>query len=295
MKMIDKEKFYAKTPDQLAQFARMCKYHLSDLIYIVRGFQSEEEEDDLKIPFKEYVAQHYEVIRDVLWKRLEDANATREEYNKRLEAIQKEHQPDKWEQRDSYDWKSEWGPFVKNDADWDGEYLLDLIIYKMEKMYLSLDLYSNEVREDLDKRLAVLKTTIDLGKKILTHDYDEESHNFSQKHTTHYVYIYDNEGKKGYTALKNDKLLAKVAQTDLSLDENEDGHFDLFGDKLADKWVKEHGYTRDQVHYAYGGEWDKKRNHKKWLKIMEKEGKQLQADRDEFFLLISRNYSSWWW
>lgn len=219
-------------------------------------------------------------------------------FYKKLKDIQKAHKPDKWEARHPYNWKKEWGPFIKYDADWDGAYFLDLVIYKLEKMYIALDIYSDEVRDSLDKNLAILKKTIDLGKKLQTHDYYVGSHEFSEEHCFHFVYIYDNEGKTGIEALRSKKLLAKVPQKRIKLDEANAEEItvdDLLGDKLANKWVAENGYTKQQVHYAYGGEWDDPKNHDVWLKMVKQEGKTEQKDMDDFFKLISRNLRKWWW
>ncbi len=218
------------------------------------------------------------------------------EFWTRLKAIQLEHTPSKHEARHPYNWKKEWGPFIKYDADWDGAYFFDLIIYKLEKMYISLDIYSDEVRESLDKSLAILKETINLGKKIQTFDYYTESSRFADEHCYHYVYIYDNEGKTGMEAMLGKKLLVKVPQE--RPDFNEESKItveDILGDSAANKWLEEHGLDKTQVHYAYGGEWDDEKNHDEWLKITKKEGKAEQKDIDTFFKMIARNYRRWWW
>ena len=227
-------------------------------------------------------------------------------YNKQLKQIQKAHKPEKWDRRHPYNWKKEWGPFIKYDADWDGAYLLDLIIFKLEKMYIGLDNYSNEVRQDLDKRLAVIKETIDLGKKIQTYDYYKGSHDFSHEHTTHYVLIYKHKntevvgkGKFKIQLYKNEELLYKMPRPKMkSLDEEVDSEIktqDWMGSKSAYKWAEENGYDKKDIHLAYSGEWDDPKNHDEWLKMAKAERKAEQKDIDRFFKLISRHYQEWWW
>jgi len=223
-------------------------------------------------------------------------------FNKKLKEIQKAHKPGKHEARKPYKWKREWGPFIKYDADWDGDYLLDLIIFKLEKMYLELDIFSNEIREDLDPKLKVLKETIDLGKKIQTFDYETESTAFSNEHMIHYVLIYKHTktstqkvGKKfSLQYYKDEELLYKMPRPKTTLEE-EVKTGDWMGSKTAMKWAVDNGYDPKDIHLAYGAEWDDQKNHDVWIKILQKEGKDLQKDRDMFFKNISRNYREWWW
>lgn len=209
------------------------------------------------------------------------------EYYKRLKAIHKAHKPDKYEARKPYNWVREWGPFIKYDGDWDSSYLLELIIYKLERMYLALDVYSFEVRESLDKKLKVLQETIDLGKKIQTFDYYTGSQNFAAEHCSHYVYIYDAK-----VPWSERTLLAKVPQV---RDPEKIDFKYIMGDSLAHEWVEANGYTKDQVQFAYGGEWDEQENHDKWFKMSQEEGKTKQKDVDKFFKLIAKNYREWWY
>lgn len=222
----------------------------------------------------------------------------RELFLERLKAVQEEYQPEPQERRKPYNWKQEWGPIIEQDADWSGEYLFDLILYKLEKMYIHLDIYSNECRRTLNKSLKILRETIDLGKKTRKFDYYAGSDKFMEDHCAHVVYIYDNQGKKGVAAMRNEKLLAKVPQKKFDWDNENASEAeveDFLGSRDADQWVLEHGYTKDQVHYAYGGEWDDPKNHDVWMNLAKEEHKQKQKDTDKFFKMISRNYNRWWW
>ena len=211
-------------------------------------------------------------------------------FYKKLKEIQQAHKPEKWEARDPYNWKKEWGPFIKYDADWDGAYFLDLIIYKLEKMYLALDIYSSEVRESLDKNLAILKKTIDLGKQIQTKEYFEESHKFGRIHCAHVILIY----REGYL---HEEPIHKIIRWHKDDDEESLDNCleDYFGTKEVNTWAKENGYNPKQLTKAYSGQWDDIKNHDIWLDMVKKEGKAEQKDIDDFFKLIAKNYRKWWW
>ena len=221
-------------------------------------------------------------------------------FEKELERINAEHTPEDWEKRNPYNWKKEWGPFIQYQADWDGSYFLELVIYKLERMYAELDIFSDEVRKDLNKKLKILKSAIDLGKKIQTFDYFAPSDAFSKEHCAQVIHIYDNDGKKGMKAMLSKKLLAVVPQEKVSFEDcnYDEENFDigeLMGNRNADQWIKDHGYTKDQVHYAYAGEWDDMKNHDIWFAMVKKDAKAEQADIDKFFKIIARHYRDWWW
>ena len=221
-------------------------------------------------------------------------------FKHRLNQIHKDHTPEKWERRKRYNWKKSWGPYVKYQADWDGCYLLDLIIYKLERMYAELDVFSDEVRDSLDKRLTVLKETIELGKKLQTYEYDKEYYEFSKQHTTHYALIYkiDPEAKGFVDRMKSQVLIHKMPSGRVTcLEDSDDVDVDdILGLKAANKWCKENGYVvYKDVEIATTSEWDSDDNYKQWKKLIKKANKEEQADTDKFFKLISRNYRGWWW
>lgn len=207
-------------------------------------------------------------------------------YWTRLQQVQLEHTPEKYMARKPYNWKKEWGPFIKFDADWDGSYLLDLIIYKLEKMYIGLDMYSDEVREDLDKRLAILKKTIDLGKYIQTHDYDKEFHEWSREHCAHVVHIY----LKDRTA--DSQPIHEIVKDRTN---KENPLEDFFCEKQIKQWCLDNNYDRKDVSVAYSGRWDKEENATIYKDKVKKAAKEEQKDIDNFFKLIAKNYRGWWW
>lgn len=211
---------------------------------------------------------------------------TKRLFYRKLKQIQNEHKPPKGTARHPYNWKKEWGPFLKYDADWDGAYLIELIIYKLEKMYLHLDLYSNEIREDLDKRLVVLRETIDLGKKVQNFDYYEDSYNWGVLHCAHVAHV----EKKG-----SSEEIHKIVKWKKDLPNEEMFHFyyDVRGE--IKNWAREHGYRMEDLNISYSGEWDSPRNYEIYKEKMNIGVKQMQNDTEKFFKLIAENYQTWWW
>ena len=213
------------------------------------------------------------------------------EYYRELKAIQNEYTPSKWEARNKYNWKKEWGPFIKYDADWDSFYLVQLILYKLEKMYIGLDNYSDEVRESLDPKLVKIREVIDLGKKIQTYDYSKEYSAWGDDHCAHVILIH----KRGdYT--RNEPLHKIVCWRDSENSEDVENRLEqFFGRKKIQQWAEENGYDMKDLQVSYSGEWDSEDNYKVWKKLMKKAQKAEQDDIDKFFKLIAKNYKSWWW
>lgn len=218
-------------------------------------------------------------------------------FNKEIKRINQEHKPDKFSRRKRYNWKKSWGPYVKYQADWDGIDLLDLIIYKLERMYASLDIFSDEVREDLNKRLKTLKETIDLGKKLQNHDYGDEYYRFGKEHTTHYALIYKiNPEAKGFVERAKSQVLIHKMPSERPLDWEKCTYSvdEILGLKSAKDWCREQGYCDKDVEIATTGKWDSEENYEQWKKLIKKANKEEQSDTDKFFKLISHNYKGWW-
>lgn len=209
-------------------------------------------------------------------------------FYEKLEKIQAEHAPDS---SDTYkcNWKKEWLPFIKYDADWDGGYLLDLIIYKLEKMHLYLQTYSFEVKSDLKKRLAKLEKTISLGKKIQTYDYEAEASEWQNKHFTNTIIYKDKDDNVVYTAKRKHLDLDKINNVEEILN-------NFFGKESFEEWSAKNNYvyTFDDLLVLHSGYWDADENYEIWKKKLKEAYKRKQDDNDKFFKLIARNYEGWW-
>lgn len=167
----------------------------------------------------------------------------------------------------SYDWKKEWGPIVKHDADWDWTYLLDLIIYKLEKMSLSLSTYSFIEENSLNKLIGSIEDIINLGRKIQLYDYEEEADKFFDDHYKQYMNTYDNN----HTLLNSEPI---------------DNYFG---------WVEEHKIRPADVSFSLTANWDIENGQEKWHNMLKDADKQQQQDINEFFKLIATNLRSWWY
>lgn len=210
-------------------------------------------------------------------------------YHKRLKALQIAHKPSKWEARRHYNWKKEWGPFIKYDADWDGFYLIKLIVYKLEKMRVSFDIYSPELRKNLEERLVTMDSAIALGKKILLDDYDKESIKHIMEHDLSFVLVYKKTGSKEQEEdIRDENLLAK-----LPVDKHRDT--DFLGFEAAEAWATEHGYNKKDIYFAYSAEWDTEASAEEFKNILKKEEKAKQKDYDDFFKIIAKNIRGWWY
>lgn len=216
-------------------------------------------------------------------------NKADREYYKRLAAVQKEYTPEKWDTRKPYNWKKEWGPFVKYDSDWYAEGIVKLLLYKLEKTYIGMDVYSDEYREDLDKKLKTLRETIDLGKKILNYEYDKDYYQWSKLHCAHVILIH----KRG-KVLKGE-FLHKLVFSDAAEEDGRDPLERYFREKEVNQWAEENGYKRQELAVTYSGEWDSKENQKIYRKMVKEAIRAQQKDRDCFFKLISHNYFYWGW
>lgn len=82
------------------------------------------------------------------------------------------------------EWKKRWKNLVKEDFDWDYNYLDNLVIHKLELM---LEYYSDpdNVAQEEESRLQIvneIKECLDLFDKALTHDYNREASEFFVQH-----------------------------------------------------------------------------------------------------------------
>lgn len=194
-------------------------------------------------------------------------------------------------------WKKEWKDFIKHDADWDGMYLFDLILFKIEKMRITQAMYSIVCEEELNKILGSMDEAVTLGKKIRDHDYYEASHTFSEEHCAHVIYLYYSE-EKGIKALLSKEIIHKFVQPRKKHTDDETTEEmweDFSGQKMTEKWAQENGYDITKIHRAYGGEWDTKENQKTYRKMVKAEVKAYQKDVDNFFKILAKNIFSWWY
>ena len=90
-------------------------------------------------------------------------------------------------------WRKKWLPFIKYDQDFAGEYLLELIVYKLHLMLEFWEKYPSGVwltDEEMEKKRQSLRKACELGDLLIEDNFDQES----------FDYLYDNStrGKDGY-------------------------------------------------------------------------------------------------
>ena len=82
-------------------------------------------------------------------------------------------------------WRKKWLPFIKYDQDFAGEYLLELIVYKLHLMLDFWEKYPSGVwlaDEEIERTRHSLRKACELGDLLIEDNFDQESFN----------YLYDN-------------------------------------------------------------------------------------------------------
>lgn len=185
-------------------------------------------------------------------------------------------------------WKREWAEIVKYDWDFDYDFLLNIILYKLKKMQLYLTTNPSSTHEWFDRIHREIDEAIKLGEKLQTYDYMKEAHDFLRKNTTPYVSIFENN-------LRGKELGKIMLPKHPDPEDCEDILEEYFGhDDLIDKWCKEQPIDRACVVCAYGSNWDSDAAEKEWKRKVRDAEKQEQKDREAFFLYIARHLVHWW-
>lgn len=88
--------------------------------------------------------------------------------------------------KENSDWKKRWLPFIKYDHDFDGEFLIELIVHKLHIMldYYDHGKYCWQVDESRLEIVESLKEACRLGDLILEDNFEAESFDFLDKHYT---------------------------------------------------------------------------------------------------------------
>lgn len=92
----------------------------------------------------------------------------------------------KYKIKENSDWKKRWLPFIKYDHDFDGDFLIELIVYKLHIMldYYDHGKYCWQVDESRLEIVESLKEACRLGDLILEDNFEAESLDFLDKHYT---------------------------------------------------------------------------------------------------------------
>lgn len=215
----------------------------------------------------------------------------RREYFQQVRKLQKDHLVGEQKQglEVNRSWKKEWLPFIKYDYDWDWSFLLDLIIYKLEKTRVTLTMFATADQDWRDRVNQELTEVIDLGKKLQTYDYYQESYDFMEDHTVDRVFIY----RGPLWASSNAEPIQIIDCPRKTFDEKLESR-DWMGSKTADQWLLDHNYDKKDFHYAFSLKWDSDEDKTHHMALRDKAAEEEQADYEKFFALIAQYLRGWW-
>ena len=190
-------------------------------------------------------------------------------------------------------WRKEWAPFVKHDFDWDSEFLLNIMIYKIEKMKMHLEmLFSGEDKESLNKVLVTMQDALNVGYAIKEDNYDSEADKFDSEHFYWIESVINNSDTYNPSA----KILFTVKKLIPFNDNNNNDAYWLkrrleMIDECED-WQKEHKCKKTTT-LVSNGVWDDKKNKEKYELMRDDARREKEKDIQLFFAIISKNYNSW--
>ena len=160
------------------------------------------------------------------------------EYKKHYLAERKKLHPRARIKKNS-DWKKRWMPFIKYDHDFDGGFLLELIVIKLHIMldYYDHGKYCHQIDESRLEIVDELREACRLGDLLLEDNFDEEAYKVMKEHM------------KSYTTPTEDGL--HELHMDWDSEENHELYkkLDREADKVRDKTEKDFfNYIRDHYH-----------------------------------------------
>ena len=215
-----------------------------------------------------------------------------EQYKEKVKKLQEEYLQEYLSEDKNKYWRTDWSPFVQHDHCWDDHYILATLMYKIELNKINLDLFSDEVEEDKQKRVEQMEECVNRFKDWMEKDFMQDTMAFSAKHCASYAVFYEKDPEKN-TSL-SERALVKVKTT-------------------VGKWlINELSEAPEVVEYCkknnldpkefvektptyHTGEWDCKINQWRWRLKIRRAAIQEQKELDECFLYLSRNMRGWWY
>ena len=108
---------------------------------------------------------------------------------KHLKEYKKAYKRKRWEDRKwcvkkNSDWRKRWMPFIKYDHDFDGDFLIELIVHKLHIMldYYEHGKYCMQVDESRLEIVDELREACRLGDLIIADDFNEPAFEIMEKH-----------------------------------------------------------------------------------------------------------------
>lgn len=82
-------------------------------------------------------------------------------------------------------WRKKWLPFIKYDQDFAGEYLLELIVYKLHLMLEFWEKYPSDVwlsDEEIERNTNSLRKACELGDLLIDDNFDSTAYKILEEH-----------------------------------------------------------------------------------------------------------------
>lgn len=152
-----------------------------------------------------------------------------------------------YDKRPNPHWKDTWKYYIKREYPWGG--LIQLIQYKISEEYEYVKNYSKLCEDSKDEDLNQMEEVLNLGWKIIEHNYEEEWHNWYKTNSVSVTYVYRKIGERplfkdgtGMLSVRGE-LLVKLYKND------------IFDEILGENW--EENWPGDDA---------SKKERKNWLK-----------------------------
>lgn len=216
-------------------------------------------------------------------------------YYERLEELNKKYLPDPVDRCHNPDWKKQWETFLKYRGDWDFDFIIATLLYKLELTKLNIDVYGSTIRSKRRQLMKQIDKAISLADVFYTKDFYEESNNFSKEHFNNCLIFY----KRG-EGITPEKEVARVWTGSESFflwdidvfgtgEKKEKLTKILLENNLSTEFLDTKKYTT-----AFSGDWDSEENAKISVELFKKAEKDKQKALDKFFLYISHHIQGWW-
>ena len=166
---------------------------------------------------------------------------------KHLKDYKKAYKRKRWEDRKwcvkkNSDWRKRWMPFIKYDHDFDGFFLLELIIHKLHIMldYYEHGKYCHQIDESRLEIVDELREACRLGDLLIEDNFDEEAFKVMDAHMKTYTTPCDDgchELHMDWDTPENHKLYNKlIKEADKARAQTEKDFFDYIRDHYHRWW-----------------------------------------------------------
>jgi hypothetical protein len=177
-------------------------------------------------------------------------------------------------------WKKEWLPFIKHDFDYSGLYIIDLLIYKIEKMKLYMESF-NET-EDKENVIASMQDALNVGYTIREDEYENKAMEFSEDHCYYVIELINKiDNKEVFNIKRMIPHTQNIERDNIEAEMN----------KECDSWKLNH--PQINTYNMFSGEWDNQRNYTQWKLMLEDAWEDRRKDIQLFFSIIANNIDKW--